>query len=177
MTNILMAYARPDRAFVGRLVQVLESQHWTVWWDAHDAENMDLDVFASDFSGEPHCVIAVWSKKSVRGRRLRRLARDALRRRILVSTRTDRVPLPLELRTRGVEASDLSRWQGEPNHAGLRALLTETARKLETRADFSRVPRLKLPQGGAKGRLSLNWRAALVFAAFLALVMVAWRFL
>lgn len=168
-----MSYAPADRATVARIAQVLEAQDWSVWWDPQVAEDQELDVFIADLGGEDICVIAVWSRRAVRARKLRRLAREAQRRGILVNVRIDRVPLPLELRTRGATASDLSRWQGEPDHPGLQALLVETARKLETSADLSRVPRLKPPRRDGRARLSLNLKATLALAALIALVIAA----
>ncbi len=173
-----MSYAPADRATVARIVQVLEAQDWSVWWDPQAAEDQSIDVFLSDLDGERLCVIAVWSKRSAHTRKLRHMARDAHQLRLLVSVRIDRVPLPLELRVRGATASDLSRWQGEPDHPGLRAFLTEVARKLQTRADFTRVPRLKPPRrGGRRGRFGLNLKVTFALAALLALVIAALRWL
>lgn len=176
MTHILMSYAQADRATVARLVQVLEAQTWTVWWDRRMADEEPLEVFVSEFGGEPLCAIAVWSKRSVRARKLRRLAKEAQRLGILVSVRIDRVPLPAELRSRA-QAFDLARWQGEPDHPGLETLLIEVARRLQTSADLTRVPRVTVPRGGHKGRLSLNLRGAAVLAVLLALAILALRLL
>jgi hypothetical protein len=172
-----MSYAPSDRATVARIVQVLEAQAWTVWWDPHTAEDQPLEVFLSDLDGEPLCVIAIWSKRAVHSRRLRRLAEEAERLGILVSARIDRVPLPLKLRFRGVEACDLARWRGEPDHPGLQALLTLVARKLETSADLTRVPRLSPPRRGRRARLGLNLKVTFALAALLALAIAALRWL
>jgi hypothetical protein len=63
--DIFVSYAHEDRERVKKLVQFLEGQGWSVWWDANLTAGSIFDTAIEAKLKAARCVIVVWSCASV----------------------------------------------------------------------------------------------------------------
>ena len=98
MADIFLSYSSLDRARVLPLVEGLQANGWSVWWDRDIApgrgfeEEIDREISAAD------CVLVVWSNDSVNSRWVRNEALEGLERNILVPVLLDDVRIPVAFR-------------------------------------------------------------------------------
>lgn len=122
MSDVFVSYKAEDRPRVEPLVERLEAEGVSVWWDARVsggeawretiAENLDL----------ARCVIVVWSKKSTGpgGRFVRDEASRAQRRNVYLPVTIDKVEPPLGFGE--TQALPLTSWRGDASDARYRAI-------------------------------------------------------
>lgn len=113
MADVFVSYKAEDRARVRPLVEALEADGLTVWWDAHIGGG---DAWRETIAGQldqATCVIVVWSKRSVGpdGSFVRDEATRALRRRAYLPVRIDKVDPPLGFGES--QALSLIGWKGD----------------------------------------------------------------
>lgn len=113
MADVFVSYKAEDRARVRPLVEALEADGLTVWWDAHIGGG---DAWRETIAGqldEANCVLVVWSKRSVGpdGSFVRDEAARALRRRAYLPVRIDKVDPPLGFGE--TQALPLIGWKGD----------------------------------------------------------------
>lgn len=110
MIDIFVSYSRVDREFVAALVDALQAQGWSVWWDREvdvgDRWNEEIEraLRASQ------CTLVVWSEHATQSSWVRAEASESLNRGVLIPVRIDTAMLPLPFTT--IETSDLSGWDG-----------------------------------------------------------------
>lgn len=126
MADIFVSYASPDRDRIIPLVQVLEAQGWSVWWDRDLVAGADFDKRIEQALDTAKCVVVAWSENSVESRWCRAEASEGLDRQILVPVRLDNTRPPLAFRN--VQTAALIGWPGEPGEldvflAGVRECL------------------------------------------------------
>jgi len=64
MVDVFVSYKAEDRLRVGPLVEALQADGLSVWWDAHiDAGDEWRDSIAANLDAAK-CVIVAWSKRS-----------------------------------------------------------------------------------------------------------------
>src|ERR1044072_7762214 len=111
MADIFLSYTHIDRPRARPIVKLLESEGWTVWWDRGIEPGMpwqpELDVELANC----RAVIVLWSKTSVKSLWVQREAQAGLAKGALVPILIDQDQFPVEFAH--VQATDLSRWQGE----------------------------------------------------------------
>jgi TolB-like protein/tetratricopeptide (TPR) repeat protein len=122
MSDVFVSYKAEDRARVEPLVQRLEAEGLSVWWDARVsggeawretiAENLDL----------ARCVIVIWSKRSTgpEGRFVRDEASRAQRRNVYLPVTIDKVEPPLGFGE--TQALPLTSWKGDAADPRYRAI-------------------------------------------------------
>ena len=113
MADVFISYKAEDRPRVRPLVEALEAEGLTVWWDEQvgggeawrESIEQQLDGAA--------CVIVVWSKRSTgpEGSFVRDEASRAARRRTYLPVRIDKVEPPLGFGE--MQALNLSGWKGD----------------------------------------------------------------
>ena len=116
MSEVFVSYKAEDRARVAPLVNALESDGHTVWWDAQIGGGEEWrDEIASHLEAAS-CVIVVWSKRSVgkEGRFVREEATRALKRGTYLPIRIDKVDPPLGFGE--TQALPLFGWKGNHRH-------------------------------------------------------------
>ena len=97
MSDVFVSYKAEDRPRVRPLVEALESDGLSVWWDAHigggDAWRDSIEKQLEDAC----CVLVVWSKRSVgpEGHFVRDEAARAQRKHVYFPVLIDRVEPPL----------------------------------------------------------------------------------
>src|SRR5437899_2043766 len=95
MSDIFFSYATDDRLRTRRLVEALEAQGWSVWWDRTIPPGETFDSVIEKALDRARCVVVLWSKTSVSSDWVKTEAAEAARRRILVPVLIDDVAVPL----------------------------------------------------------------------------------
>jgi len=122
MSEVFVSYKAEDRARVAPLVDALEADGHTVWWDAHIGGGEEWrDEIASHLEAAG-CVIVVWSKRSVgkEGRFVREEATRSLKRGTYLPIRIDKVDPPLGFGE--TQALPLLGWKGDERHPQFAAI-------------------------------------------------------
>lgn len=122
MSDVFVSYKAEDRARVRPLVEALEADGLSVWWDAHVGGGEEWRDAIARHLDEARCVIVVWSKRSVgpEGHFVRDEATRALRRHAYLPVRIDKVDPPLGFGE--TQALPLNGWKGnrsDPRYAAV----------------------------------------------------------
>jgi DNA/RNA endonuclease G (NUC1) len=125
MADIFLSYTHVDRARARPIVELLESEGWTVWWDRGIEPGMAWQPELETELTKCRAVMVLWSSTSVHSEWVRREARAGLEKGALVPILLDADQIPPELAA--VQATDLSQWKGEPDLAEIEALLRRLA--------------------------------------------------
>ena len=111
MPHVFLSYASEDRARVLPLVEALQEDGFTVWWDRDIRPGPSFDREIERAIDEAICMVVVWSSRSVESEWVRSEVEEGVRRGILVPVLIEAVMPPLAYRRR--QAADLTHWQGE----------------------------------------------------------------
>ena len=98
MADIFLSYSSEDRERVQPLVEVLEEQGYSIWWDRRIGMGTSFDLEIERELDQASCVVVVWSQNSVRSEWVRNEATEGQERGILVPVQIDDVRLPLMVR-------------------------------------------------------------------------------
>lgn len=110
MADIFVSYAREDEARIRSLVQMLEAQHWSVFWDRRIPPGKSWREHIGRALAEARCVIVAWSAHSIASSFVAEEADDARNRGLLVPVMIDPVLPPLGFRSvQAAELPDLGR--------------------------------------------------------------------
>ncbi len=123
MTDLFVSYKAEDRARVAPLVQALQADGYSVWWDAEIGGGEEWRDAICQHLDAAQRVIVVWSKKSVgpHGNFVRDEATRALKRRAYLPVRIDKVDPPLGFGE--MQSLDLVGWKGDRESRKYQALL------------------------------------------------------
>jgi TolB-like protein/tetratricopeptide (TPR) repeat protein len=120
VTDIFVSYATEDRERVRPLVELLEGEGWSVWWDREIHAGPRFDQVIEEAIEQASCVVVVWSRHSIQSDWVRTEANEGLERGVLVPMRIDDVRPPL-----GFRRSQTAELVGFPgNRSGLDVLLS-----------------------------------------------------
>jgi serine/threonine-protein kinase len=135
MSDVFVSYKAEDRARVCLLVEALEADGLSVWWDAHISGGDEWRDSIQQHLDESKCVIVVWSKRSIgpEGHFVRDEATRAQRRHAYLPVRIDKVDPPLGFGE--TQAIPIIRWKGDRSDPQYQAVLAAA------RAIVSGVPR------------------------------------
>jgi len=106
MADIFVSYASEDRDRVAPLVEVLEADGFSVWWDRRIGLGSSFDREIERELNAASCVVVLWSPASVESDWVREEAGDGLERDILVPAWIEACRIPLGFRR--AQAADLS---------------------------------------------------------------------
>ncbi|MCC6586287.1 MAG: SUMF1/EgtB/PvdO family nonheme iron enzyme [Bryobacterales bacterium] len=138
MSDIFISYASADRARVKPLVEVLQREGWSVWWDRTIPPGKTWDQVIESAIQQARCVVVLWSKASVASEWVRLEAHDGKQRGILIPAKIDNVEPPFAFRM--IQAASLVDWRGERNHAELAELLREVESLVPRRVQAAAEP-------------------------------------
>ena len=164
MSEVFVSYKREDEQRVARLVQALEAEGLSVWWDRGMPGGESWRDNIQKALAEAKCVVVVWTESSVGpdGRFVKDEASRAARREILVPVVMDRIDLAhLPLGFGELQSLDLKRWRGTRRDPFFQDLVTAIRAKIDGRP----VP---APRGPIT-RLRRRWTAGAVTAALVGL--------
>ena len=124
MSDLFLSYKAEDRARVAPLVQALETDGLSVWWDEHIGGGDEWRDTILRHLEAAKCVIVVWSKRSIgpHGSFVRDEATRALRRGTYLPVRIDKVEPPLGFGE--TQALDLQGWKGDRSDERYEAILS-----------------------------------------------------
>ncbi|HVR90895.1 MAG TPA: TIR domain-containing protein [Novosphingobium sp.] len=170
MSDVFVSYKAEDRARVRPLVEALEADGLSVWWDAHIGGGDDWRETIACQLDEARCVIVAWSKRStdVEGRFVRDEATRALRRHVYLPVRIDKVDPPLGFGE--TQALPLIGWKGDLADPRFQAVLTAARAIIEGR------PRVARTSAANDGRVSRRVLIAGSAAAATAVGVGGWYF-
>jgi len=112
MVDVFVSYKAEDRKRVAPLVEALQAEGLSVWWDAHIGGGSNWRESIAENLERAKCVIVVWSRRSVgpNGRFVRDEATRAQRNDTYLPVRIDRVEPPLGFGE--TQAISLINWDG-----------------------------------------------------------------
>ena len=128
MTDVFVSYKAEDRARVRPLVEALQADGLSVWWDAHiDAGDEWRESIAANLDAAK-CVIVAWSKRSIGpdGRFVRDEAGRAVKRHVYLPVTIDKVDPPLGFGE--TQCLPLSGWKGDRDDPRYLTLLDRARR-------------------------------------------------
>jgi len=118
MADIFLSYKREDRDKVRPLVEALQAQGWSVWWDTRIGAGETWDQVIEAELSAAKCVVVAWSKRSIESDWVRAEAHNGRERRCLIPIILEGVTPPSIFKM--IQATDLSDWKGDrddPNFA------------------------------------------------------------
>ena len=123
MTDVFVSYKAEDRHRVRPLVDALEADGLSVWWDEQIGGGDEWRRSIEHHLDEAHCVIVVWSRRSTgrKGQFVRDEAMRAQRRGTYLPVTIDRIEPPLGFGER--QAVDLVRWNGNRDDSRFQRLV------------------------------------------------------
>jgi serine/threonine-protein kinase len=162
MSDVFVSYKAEDRSRVEPLVDALESEGLSVWWDARVSGGEAWRETIAEHLDTAPCVIVVWSRRSTgtHGRFVRDEASHAQEHGSYLPVTIDRVQPPLGFGE--VQAVSLSGWKGDSADPRYRAV-SSCVRSMVGRA----APALT---GDSDKPLAVSRRAALASGGALVLV-------
>jgi serine/threonine-protein kinase len=128
MSDVFISYKAEDRRRIQLLVQALQSDGYSVWWDQHISAGDEWRQTIERQLDAARCVIVAWSKHSVGpdGQFVRDEATRAQQRRVYVPVTIDDVRIPLGFGES--QATSLRAWRGDPSDPRYQALLSAVRR-------------------------------------------------
>ena len=61
MADIFLSYSRSDTNAAAKIVEVLEAEGWTVWWDTRLRAGVEWDKVIEREIEAARCVVVIWS--------------------------------------------------------------------------------------------------------------------
>jgi serine/threonine-protein kinase len=130
MADVFVSYKAEDRGRIRPLVEALESNGFSVWWDAQigGGEAWRRSIEAELIAAK--CVLVAWSKRSVgpEGEFVRDEASRALRRGTYFPILIDKVDPPLGFGE--TQAVDFQGWKGDRSDPRFQAVLSAVSKRL-----------------------------------------------
>jgi serine/threonine-protein kinase len=174
MSDVFVSYKAEDRRRVKPLVDALESEGFSVWWDEQIGGGATWRHAIEAELNSAKCVIVAWSKRSVGegGTFVQDEATRAQQRHVYVPVLIDKVHLPLGFGE--TQALPLVGWKGDRGDARYQAILASVRRITGSK---SRRPASAAPIAGKTG---VDRRAVLAGGAVATVAVVGiggWTFL
>lgn len=144
MADVFVSYKAEDRRRVKPLVEALEADGLSVWWDGYVGGGDEWREAIQQQLDEAKCVLVIWSKRSIglEGHFVRDEATRAQRRHVYVPIRIDKVDPPLGFGE--TQAIALGGWTGSRSDQRYQSVL-ETVRSLVSGAPRSGRSRAARP--------------------------------
>jgi serine/threonine-protein kinase len=130
MADVFVSYKAEDRSRVRLLVDALEADGFSVWWDAHIGGGANWRRDIEEHLDAATCVIVAWTKRSVGpgGDFVRDEANRARKRGAYLPVRLDSSEPPLGFGE--VQAISLKGWQGDRSDPRFRAVAQAVRRRV-----------------------------------------------
>ena len=108
MAQVFISYASEDRSRVIPLVEAIEAEGISVWWDRQIGTGRSFDREIERQLEAADCIVVVWSESSIESDWVRVEAMEGFERGILLPLQIDDVRLPLAFR--GVQTASFLGW-------------------------------------------------------------------
>jgi hypothetical protein len=123
MADIFLSYAEGDRETARQVARSLEAIGWSVWWDRKTPAGMTWRQVIETAINEMHCMVVLWSSRSIASAWVAEEAEEGRARGKLVPVLIEPVVPPLGFR--GIQAADLIKWDGEIEAPGFQQLVAD----------------------------------------------------
>jgi hypothetical protein len=123
MAQIFMSYAREDEQRVQPLIQILQKEGWSVFWDRRIPAGQTWRGYIGKALDSANCVVVTWSRHSIASTWVSEEAESGKQRGILVPVLLDAVEPPLGFRS--IQAADISDLQGAGSSERVERLLSD----------------------------------------------------
>jgi TolB-like protein len=148
MADIFVSYASEDRDRTSSLVERLEEEGWSTWWDREIHAGPRFDQVIEEEINSASCVVVVWSEASVKSDWVRDEANEGRERNILVPLVLDDVRPPMGFRS--VQTANLIDWPEQGGEidtllSGVRALLGGSSETTQVKPAASQNSIVVLP--------------------------------
>ncbi len=107
--DIFLSYSSVDKERIVPIVNRLQAEGWTVWWDRYIPHGQSFDDVIEVNLDASKCVVVLWSEKSVKSRWVRTEAGEADDRNALFPAKIDDVKIPLAFRR--LQTADLTNFE------------------------------------------------------------------
>lgn len=114
MADVFISYSREDRLQAEHIARGLSAMGLEVFWDNEIPPGQTWADYIEGKLAQCNAVIVLWSQHSVKSQWVREEARMGREKAKLIPALLDGAPAPFGFGE--VQAADLSRWRGEPNH-------------------------------------------------------------
>jgi serine/threonine-protein kinase len=171
MTDVFISYKAEDRRRIQPLVQALQADGYSVWWDEHIGTGDEWRQTIEHQLDSARCVVVIWSKGSVgpEGHFVRDEASRAQRRHVYVPVLIDAVDPPLGFGES--QATSLKGWKGDRSDRRYEAVLaavkriagTPSAAAAPAASQSVRVSRRGVVAGGAVAAVAVAGVGAWAF--------------
>lgn len=108
MADVFISYDRDDRERIAKLVELLEAQGWSVFWDRDIPSGESWRSHLVGALERARCVVVLWTDRSIESDWVAEEADFARQRDVLVPVLLDPVVPPLGFRT--IQAASLQGW-------------------------------------------------------------------
>jgi TolB-like protein/Flp pilus assembly protein TadD len=127
-SDVFISYKAEDRRRIEPLVEALQADGYSVWWDQHIGTGDEWRETIERQLDAAKCVIVAWSKQSIgpQGQFVRDEASRAQRRHVYLPILIDSVEPPLGFGER--QATSLRGWRGNRSDARYQAILAGVRR-------------------------------------------------
>jgi len=99
MADIFLSYASQDRERIKPLVEAIENQGFSIWWDRKLDVGTAFDREIEAEIDQAKCIVVIWSKESLNSDWVRAEANEGLENQTIVPILIDDVKPPLAFRT------------------------------------------------------------------------------
>lgn len=117
MPDIFLSYSSADRDHVTRLVEALQQQGWSVWWDRQILPGQAWESVIEKVLEKSRCIVVVWSKSSINSSWVRIEAGLGRERGKVAPVLLEDVPIPIAFRQ--IQTASLIGWDGNHHFPGL----------------------------------------------------------
>ena len=121
MADIFLSYSRQDLERAKRLVRVLKTHGWSVWWDQSILTGKPFPQVIGEALKAARCVVVLWSKTSIDSSWVCREAHRGLEQDILFPVLIDDVEVPFEFKLH--QAANLVGWDRGEERPDIDSLL------------------------------------------------------
>ncbi len=121
MSDIFISYASEDKKIAKTFAEVFEQQGWSVWWDSKIPPGKSWPEMIEEALSTTKCVVALWSKASKESKWVKKEARYADQKSILIPVLIENVKVPFEFDH--LQAAQFIDWKGEISHPEVNKLI------------------------------------------------------
>ena len=137
--DIFISYANEERSRAQPLADALSRHGWKVWWDPTIPAGKRFRQVIDDALKTARSVVVLWTRQSVKSNWVIEEATEGDQRGILIPVLLEPVEPPLGLR--GIQAADLTDWDGSKSSSAFQKLTTDLATLLGPPGKASRTKR------------------------------------
>jgi len=120
MRDVFLSYAREDQPSALLLLEALQQQGFSVWWDREIVPSQNWQRRIEDAIRQARCVVVLWTPHSAASDYVREEASFAREQEKFLPVLVVDADIPVPFRL--IQTADLRDWDGGADHSGLRDL-------------------------------------------------------